>query len=161
MSHFIYYFRSSGSDVDGDGERQRFVNEFHLYEDKLFKSDEREHLASHRSNDTLGNLYFRLVEWLCMRMVPCMFRFHERQKIVNRKDNKAPTMARVPLSAVHSLYKMEEFYVPVYDAVSYDVDMLCIACKMLPVYKPCSRLAKKNCCQRFRSRFFSVLLNMS
>ena len=46
---------------------------------------------------------------------------------------------------------MKDYYVPVYDVVSYDVELLCIACKLLPVYRPCTRLAKKGCCQRFKS----------
>ena len=72
-------------------------------------------------------------------------------------DNTA-RVGRVPLTTVHALYKMKEFYVPVYDAVSYDVDLLCIACKMRPIYKPCTRLAKKSCCQRFKSRCLQCLV---
>ena len=45
-----------------------------------------------------------------------------------------------------------EYCVPVYDAVSYDVDLLCTVCKLRAVYRPCTRLPKKSCCQRFNSR---------
>ena len=34
----------------------------------------------------------------------------------------------------------------------YDVELLCIVCKLRPVYRLCTRVAKKMCCQRFKSR---------
>ena len=119
-----------------------------------------------------------MVEYICTRTVACMSLIHNNEKkstsaaallqlarqnsdteAVNDTENP-PTM-RVPLSAVHAVYMMKEFYIPVYDAVSYDVDLLCIACKMHPVYKLCSRLAKKNFCKRFNLSVCSVLSNMS
>ena len=114
MFCFIYYCRSSQSDVDADMMRQRFVDEFRLYEDKLFTDTERDHFHHHGANDTLGDLYFRVVEVICTTVVAYMTRFHT--------ENTAPQNGkRVPLSTIHALYKMKEYYVPVHDAVSYDV----------------------------------------
>ena len=134
-------------------ERQKFVTKFRTYEETLFKPTERDHFNYRQSNDTLGNLYFRVVEWLCTRVVASMVRFHTLEKRPNKKDNTPPRAPhKVPLSTVHALYKMKEFHVPVYDAVSYDVDLLCIVCKLHPIYKPCTRSAKKISCQRFNSQ---------
>ena len=85
-----------------------------------------------------------------------MTRFHsqETEATVRAADTKSTPQSgkKVPLSTIDALYKMKEYYFPVYDAVSYDVDLLCIACKLRPVYRPCTRLSKKSCCQRFKSR---------
>ena len=134
--------------------RQRFVDEFRLYKDKLFTDIERDHFHCHRANDTLGDLYFRVVEMICTKVVAYMTWFHSEETATRVADvkNASQIGKRVPLSTVHALYKMKEYYVPVYDAVSYDVELLCIACKLRPVYRPCTRLAKKACCQRFKSR---------
>ena len=59
--------------------RQRFVDEFRIYEEKLFRNSEREHFHRHRSNDTLGNLYFRVTESICTTVVMCMTRFHNQE----------------------------------------------------------------------------------
>ena len=165
MSQFIYYFRPSQSEVDNDMMRQRFVDEFRIYEEKLFRDSEREHFHRHRSNDTFGNLYFRVTESICTTVVMCMTRFHNQEldsaaaafknnRGGGRGGGKEATTSgqKIPLSTVHALYKMMEYYVPVYDAVSYDVDLLCTACKLRAVYRPCNRLSKKSCCQRFNSR---------
>ena len=135
--------------------RQRFVDEFRFYENKLFRSTERDHFHCYRPNDTLGNLYFRVTESMCTTVVTCMTRFHV-QEIATDDSIGTSTRERsgqkVPLSTVHALYKMMEYYVPVYDAVSYDVDLLCTVCKLRAVYRPCTRLSKKSCCQRFNYR---------
>ena len=131
--------------------KQRFVDEYRLYEDSLFTLRERDHFhCSRGDHDTLGHLYFRVVEWICTTVVGCMRRFHTLEKKYSTAIPAAPK--KVPLSTVHALYKMKEYYVPIYDAVSYDVELLCIACRLRPVYRPCTRLAKKVCCQRFNSR---------
>ena len=138
--------------------RQRFVDEFRLYEDRLFRNTDRDHFHCNRPNDTLGNLYFRVTESMCTTVVVCMTRFHAQEIAA---DDSTATIARqrsgqqqqkVPLSTVHALYKMMEYYIPVYDAVSYDVDLLCTVCKLRVVYRPCTRLSKKSCCQRFKNR---------
>ena len=154
VSIYIYHFRSSQSEVDDDMMRQRFVDEFRIYEEKLFKDSEREHFHRHRSNDTLGNLYFRVTEFICTTVVMCMTRFHNQEigSAAAASMNTRMSGQKIPLSTVHALYKMMEYYVPVYDVVSYDVDLLCTACKLRPVYRPCNRLSKKSCCQRFNSR---------
>ena len=156
ISRFIYYFRSSQSDVDVDMMKQRFVDEYRLYEDTLFTLRERDHFHRSRGDhDTFGHLYFRVVEWICTTVVGCMRRFHTLEKkwaTATSAAAAADPPKKVPLSTVHALYKMKEYYVPIYDAVSYDVELLCIACRMRPVYRPCTRLAKKVCCQRFNSR---------
>ena len=161
MSHFIYYFRPSQSEVDDDMMRQRFVDEFRIYEEKLFRDSEREHFHRHRANDTLGNLYFRVTEFICTVVVTYMTRFHEQEidsaAAVPSRNNRGgggeqKSGQKIPLSTVHALYKMMEYYVPVYDAVTYDVELLCVACKLRAVYRPCTRLSKKSCCQRFNSR---------
>ena len=72
MSQFIYYFRPSQSEVDDDMMRQRFVDEFRIYEEKLFRDSDWEHFHRHRANDTLGNLYFRVTEFICTTVVMCM-----------------------------------------------------------------------------------------
>ena len=146
---------------------QRFVDEFHIYEEKLFRDSEREHFHRHRANDTFGNLYFRVTEFICTTVVMCMTRFHEQEidsaaaaASTNKGggggggggDGEHRSGQKIPLSTVHALYKMMEYYVPVYDAVSYDVDLLCTACKLRAVYRPCNRLSKKSSCQRFNSR---------
>ena len=134
MFRIIYYVRSSQLDVDGDIMRQRFIDEFRLYEEKLLKNTERDYFYRHRANDTLRNLYFRVVKWICTTVVGYMTRFHNQEKETTAKgaDTKsAPQIGKkVPLSTVNALYKMKEYYVPVYDAVSYDVELLCIACKL-------------------------------
>ena len=79
MSQFIYYCRPSKSDVDDDMMRQRFVDEFRVYEEKLFRNIDRDHFHRHRANDTLGNLYFRVVECMCTTVVMCMTRFHAQE----------------------------------------------------------------------------------
>ena len=149
---YIYYCRSSQSDVDRDMMKQRFVDEYRLYEDAVFTLRERDHFHRSRGDhDTLGHLYFRVVEWICTTVVGCLRRFYT----LETKTSAAAIAAdpkKVPLSAVHALYKMKEYYIPIYDAVSYDVELLCIACRLRPVYRPCTRLAKKVCCQRFNSR---------
>ena len=154
-AQFIYYFRPSQSDVDGDMMKQRFVDEFRLYEDKLFRDPVREHYHRHREDDTFGNLYFRVVESMCMTVVMCMTRFHE-QKIDSAaaaaSTNRGGGGQKIPLSTVHALYKMMEYYVPVYDAMSYDVNLVCTVCKLRAVYRPCTRLSKKSCCERFNSK---------
>ena len=40
----------------------------------------------------------------------------------------------------------------------YDVDLLCIACRVRPIYKHCSRLGKKICAKRYRSRCLQCFL---
>ena len=150
------------SDVDDDMMRRRFVDEFRLYEENLFRIIDRDQYHHHRADDTLGNLYFRVVECMCTTVVVCMTRFHAQEidtagRIPTADDTKsggAPQRSgqKFPLSTVHALYKMMEYYVPVYHAVSYDVDLLCTVCKLRPVYRPCTRLSKKGCCQRFKSR---------
>ena len=159
MSRFIYYFRPSKSDVDGDMMRQRFVDEFRVYVEKLFRIIDRDHYHHHQANDTLGNLYFHVVECMCTTVVMCMTRFHAQEidaakAAVNTTTKSAPQRSgqKVPLSTVHALYNMMEYYVPVYDAVSYVVDLLCTVCKLRAVYRLCTRLSKKSCCQRFTSR---------
>ena len=158
ISIYIYYCRPppSESDVDADGMKQRFVEEYRTYEDALFTVRERDYFHRSRGDhDTLGHLYFRVVEWICTTVVGCMTRFHTLEKKWMTTLTSAATAAskqKVPLFAVHALYKMKEYYVPLYDAVSYDVELLCIACRLRPVYRPCTRLAKKVCCQRFNSR---------
>ena len=164
ISRFISFARSSPSDVDADTLMQRFVDEYRLYEEKLFKIIERDHLHRHRANDTLGNLYFRVVEGICTTMVGCMARFHAQEmeaagdgrqtipRCTGSATHERNGGQKIPLSTVHALYKMMEYYVPVYDAVSYDVDLLCTVCKLRPVYRPCTRLSKKSCCQRFNYR---------
>ena len=138
--------------------RQRFVDEFCIYEDKLFRIIERDHFHRYRVNDTLGHLYFRVVECMCTTVVMCMTRFHAQEIVEDTTTTTKSTRQRtsgqqkIPLSTVHALYKMMEYYVPVYDAVSYDVDLLCTVCKLRAVYRPCTRLSKKSCCQRFNSR---------
>ena len=91
---------------------------------------------------------------ICTTVVAYMTRFHTEETTTRVADVKTAPQSgkRVPLSTVHALYKMKEYYVPVYDAVSYDVELLCTVCKLRPVYRPCTRLAKKACCQRFKSR---------
>ena len=59
--------------------RQRFVDEFRVYEEKLFRNIDRDHFHRHRANDTLGNLYFRVVECMCTTVVMCMTRFHAQE----------------------------------------------------------------------------------
>ena len=154
MSQFIYYFRPSQSDVNDDMMRQRFVDEFRLYEEKLFRDPDREHFHRHRANDTFGNLYFRVVESMCTTVVMCMTRFHAQEIDVKNRGGggRRGGGQKIPLSTVHALYKMMEYYVPVYDAMSYDVDLLCTVCKLRAVYRPCTRLSKKSCCQRFNSK---------
>ena len=153
---YTYCRPPSQSDVDVDTMKQRFVEEYRKYEDALFTLLERDHFHRSRGDhDTLGHLYFRVVEWICTTVVGCMRRFHALEK--KWAAEAAATCAasaskKVPLSTVHALYKMKEYYVPIYDAVSYDVELLCIACRLRPVYRPCTRLAKKVCCQRFNSR---------
>ena len=136
--------------------RQRFVDEFCVCEEKLFRNTERDHFHHHRANDTLGNLYFRVIECMCTTVVACMTRFHAQEMIGSAAAMKSirqrTSGQKIPLSTVHALYKMMEYYVPVYDAVSYDVDLLCTVCKLRAVYRPCTRLSKKSCCQRFNSR---------
>ena len=138
---------------------QRFVDEFRLYEDKLFRDPVREHYHRHREDDTFGNLYFRVVESMCTTVVMCMTRFHD-QEIDSAAAAAASTNRgggggqKIPLSTVHALYKMMEYYVPVYDAMSYDVDLVCTVCKLRAVYRPCTRLSKKSCCERFNSKCF-------
>ena len=146
------HFRPSQSDDDDDMMRQRFVDEFRLYEDRLFKSADRKHFHRHRPNDTLGNLYFRITESMCTTMVMCMTRFHAQEIAAIAPPITSKGGEKVPLSTVHALYKMMEYYVPVYDDMSYDVDLLCTVCKVRAVYRPCTRLSKKSCCQRFNSR---------
>ena len=145
------HFRPSQSDDDGDMMRQRFVDEFRLYENKLFRSVDRDNFHRYRPNDTLGNLYFRVTESMCTTVVMCMTRFHARE-IASDDSTATITRQKVPLSTVHALYKMMEYYIPVYDAVSYDVDLLCTVCNLRAVYRPCTRLSKKSCCQRFKNR---------
>ena len=153
ISRFIYYRRSSQTDVDVDRMKQRFVDEYRLYKDTLFTLRERDHFHRSRGDhDTLGHLYFRVVEWICTKVVGCMRRFHTLEKKSAAAIPAAAAPKKVPLSTVHALYKMKEYYVPIYDAVSYDVELLCIACRLRPVYRPCTRLAKKVCCQRCNSR---------
>ena len=153
MSHFIYYRRPSKSDVDDDMMRQRFADEFRVYEEKLFKTIDRDHFHQHRRNDTLANLYFRIVECMCTTVVVCMTQFHAQEmESAGRIADTTTSSTKIPLSTVHALYKMMEYYVPVYDAVSYDVDLLYTVCKLRAVYRPCTRLSKKSCCQRFNSR---------
>ena len=140
--------------------RQRFVDEFRIYEEKLFRDSDREHFHRHRANDTLGNLYFRVTEFICTTVIKCMTRFYDQETNLAAAAAAAASINRgrqtsgqkIPLSTVHALYKMMEYYVPVYDAVSFDVDLLCTACKLRAVYRPCNRLSKKSCCQRFNSR---------
>ena len=155
ISLYIYFARSSPTDVDADTMKQRFVDEYRLYEETVFKIIERDHLHRHRDNDTLGNLYFRVVEGICTTMVGCMTRFHAQEiEDATVQSAAAPMRSRmkVPLSTVHALYKMMEYYVPIYDVVSYDVDLVCTVCTVRSVYRPCTRLSKKYCCQRFRWR---------
>ena len=136
MSHFIYYFRPSQSEVDDDMMRQRFVDEFRIYEDKLFRISERDNIHRYRVNDTLGHLYARVVECMCTTVVMCMTPFHAQEIAEDTTTTTKSTRQRttgqqkIPLSTVHALYKMMEYYVPVYDAVSYDVDLLCTVCKL-------------------------------
>ena len=159
ISRFIYYRRSSQSDVDVDRMKQRFVDEYRLYEDSLFTLRERDHFHRIRGeHDTLGHLYFRVVEWICTTVVACMRRFHTLEKKFATTAISAAAPKKVPLSTVHALYKMKEYYVPIYDAVSYDVELLCTACRLRPVYRLCTRLAKKACCQRFNSRCLQCYL---
>ena len=134
--------------------RQRFVDEFRLYEDKLFRAPVREHYHRHREDDTFGNLYFRVVESMCTTVVMCMTRFREQEidSVAAASTNREGGGRKIPLSTVHALYKMMEYYVPVYDAMSYDVDLVCTVCKLRAVYRPCTRLSKKSCCERFNSK---------
>ena len=88
--------------------RQRFVDEFRLYEETLFRTTERDHFHRHRPNDTLGNLYFRVVEWICTTVVGYMRRFHSRETEATARGadtTSAPQSGKkVPLSTVHALY---------------------------------------------------------
>ena len=165
ISRFIYYCRSSQSDVSADMMKQRFVDEYRVYEDTLFKTTERDYFHRNRGeHDTLAHLYLRVVEWICTTVVGYMRRFHTLETTAiaaaaaaaaaRGAETTAPPHRgkKVPLSTVHALYKMKEYYIPIYDAVSYDVELVCIACRLRPVYRPCTRLAKKVCCQRFNSR---------
>ena len=152
---FYIHFRPAQSDDDDDMMRQRFVDEFRLYEDRLFRNTERDNFHCYRPNDTLANLYFRVTESMCTTVVMCMTRFHAQEiaaiaPITNKGGREGGE--KIPLSTVHALYKMMEYYVPVYDDMSYDVDLLCTVCKLRAVYRPCTRLSKKSCCQRFNSR---------
>ena len=52
----------------------------------------------------------------------------------------------------HALYKLKEYYIPVYDRASFPDDMLCYVCKLRPIYKPWSRLGKKLTLRRYESK---------
>ena len=55
-----------------------------------------------------------------------------------------------PLSVVHALYKVSEFFSPaVYKSDLYDDAMICATCRLYPLYRPCSRSSKKKTSRTF------------
>ena len=51
-----------------------------------------------------------------------------QQKEVKAVRTKTTNKKKIPLATVYALYEMKEFYISVYDPVSYVVDLLCLVC---------------------------------
>ena len=139
----------------------QFMRQFRTYEDTLRRTG-KTHISLQPELATLRYLFFRVTVDICNAVVQYMnwFSEEEAQTIYSaQQQQSAATKAKqqqqqthVPKPTVLALYKMKEFYIPVYNRSSFDQDMLCYVCKLQPIYKPCTRLNKKISLRRYNCK---------
>ena len=93
------------------------------------------------------DMYTLALETLCHLVVTHMTLY---QKEVMSSTVIRHSSTTFPLSVVHSLYKISEYFSPAaFTSESYDETLKCNTCKIYPIYKPCSRTSKKKTIDSF------------
>ena len=94
------------------------------------------------------DMYSRAIDTLCHLVVTHMTLYQKEVMSSTVIRNSSTTF---PLSVVHSLYKLSEYFSPAaFTSESYyDESLKCTTCKIYPIYKPCNRTSKKRVIDSF------------
>ena len=142
--------------VDPD-EQPHFLNEFYKYE-RAVRRTAAVNTPLQPESATIRYLFFRVTADICSTIVQYMKWFSEEeghqsiQSAASKAKKHQQQKSITPRPTAIALYKMKEFYIPVPNRSSFDQELLCYVCKLRPIYKPCSRLAKKLTISRYNSK---------
>ena len=94
------------------------------------------------------DMYSRAIDTLCHLVITHMTLYQKQVMTSTVIRNSSSTF---PLSVVHSLYKLSEYFSPAaFTSDSfYDEALKCTVCKIYPIYKPCTRTSKKKIIDSF------------